>query len=94
MARQLTENLGHYIVLDTLSFEEKAIWWFDKLLLRQDTVDDMTGFDNGIMMCTPMEYYRMETEKMPIYFMRGTVEEVWRDDIFEVMRMTAEDWTV
>ncbi len=63
-------------------------------------VYDMTGFDNGIMMaygmcppCTAMEYYQMEPERMPMHLMRGMAEEVWGDDIFEVMRMAAEDWT-
>ncbi len=58
----------------------------------------MTGFDNGIMMaygmcppCTAMEYYQMEPERMPTHVMRGTTEEVWGDNIFEVMRTTAED---
>ncbi len=57
------------------------------------------GFDNGIMMayemcppCTAMEYYQMEPKRMPTNFMRGTVEEVWGDNIFEAMSKTAEDW--
>jgi hypothetical protein len=91
-------NLQNYIVLDTLSLEEKAIRWFNKLLLHWDMVDDITEFDNGIMMaygmcppCTAMEYCQMEPERMPTHFTRRMAKEVWGDDIFEVMRKTAED---
>ncbi len=62
-------------------------------------VDDMTRFENGIMMaygmcppCTAIKYYQMEPESMPTHFMRGMAEEVLGDDIFEVIRTMAEDW--
>ena len=63
-AQRLTENLRIYIVADTNSFEEKAIRWYGDLLHGKEQVDDMTGFDNGIMMaygmcppCTLQEYH-------------------------------------
>jgi hypothetical protein len=53
----LTNNLREYTYPDTLPFEEKAIRWYRELLLHPDRADDMTGFDNGILiayeMCPP-----------------------------------------
>jgi hypothetical protein len=71
------DNLQGYLVLDTLSFKEKAVQWFKDLLLCKDRVDDMMGFDNGIMMtygiCPPitlMEYYQIEQDQeAPMHFM-------------------------
>jgi hypothetical protein len=41
-----------------------------------------------------MEYYQIEQDQeAPTHFMRGTAEEVWGYDAFEIMWMTAEDWT-
>jgi hypothetical protein len=42
-------NLREYTYPDTLPFEEKAIRWYCKLLLHPHTADDMTGFDNRIL---------------------------------------------
>ena len=66
-AQQLMDNLRSYIVADTNSyFEEKAIRWYGDLFLQKEQVDDMAGFDNGIMMaysmcppCTLQEYYEL-----------------------------------
>jgi hypothetical protein len=59
-ARLLTDNLHEYSVPDTLLFEEKAIRWYLELLLNHSQADDMTGFDNGILlaygMCPPTNY--------------------------------------
>jgi hypothetical protein len=100
-AQRLTDNLQGYLIPDTLSFKEKAVQWFRDLLLRKDKVDDMTGFDNSIMMvyrmcppCTLMEYYQIEQDQeAPTHFMKETAEEVWGNDAFEIMRRTAEVWT-
>jgi hypothetical protein len=43
-------NLRNYLVPDTLPFKEKAICWYCNLLLNNSRADDMTGFDNGILM--------------------------------------------
>ncbi len=79
------------------------IRWYSDLLLGQDHVDDMTGFDNGIIMafgmcppCTLQEFYHPDTElPHPTHFMRGTAEENWGEDVdpYGVMRTTAADWT-
>ncbi len=56
----LTSNLRQYLVPHTLLFKEKAIRWYHKLLLHHDKADDMTGFDNGILivygMCPPCNF--------------------------------------
>jgi hypothetical protein len=101
--QQLTDNLKSYIIPDTRSFEEKMIRWYSDLLLRQDHVDDMTGFDNGIIMafgmcppCTLQEFYDPDTElPHPTHFMRGTAEKNWGEDVdpYGVMWTTAADWT-
>ena len=83
----LTTNLRNHTVPDNLPFEEKAIVWYRDLLLNHKVADDMTGFDNGILiaygMCPPcelMEYYQldeMDSRIAPSGFMRGTASEVW-----------------
>jgi len=95
----LTNNLREYTYPDTLPFEEKAIRWYRELLLHPDRADDMTGFDNGILiaygMCPPcplQEFYQLTPENQPTHFMRGTAEETWGTDTHEVMRTTAADW--
>jgi hypothetical protein len=95
----LTNNLCEYTYPDTLPFEEKAIRWYRELLLHPDRADDMTGFDNGILiaygMCPPcplQEFYQMAPENQPTHFMRGTAAEIWGTDTHEVMRTTAADW--
>jgi hypothetical protein len=45
----LTDSLRKYSVPDTIPFEEKA-HWYRELLLNHSQADDMTGFDNGILM--------------------------------------------
>jgi hypothetical protein len=96
----LTDNLRSYLVPDTLPFAEKAIHWYRDLLLNHENVDDMTGFDNGILiaygMCPPcklQEYYQLDPERTPTHFMRGTADEVWGSDTHEIMYTTADDWT-
>jgi hypothetical protein len=53
----LTNNLWHFLVLENLPFAEKAICWYNKLLLNHDSANNMTGFDNEILiaykMCPP-----------------------------------------
>jgi len=78
---------------------EIVIIWYRSLLLNQAHADDMTGFDNGILiaygMCPPvelMQYSQMDPTTQPTHFVRGTATEVWRDDVFEVMHTTAADW--
>jgi hypothetical protein len=79
----LTNNLCQYLVPDTLLFEEKAICWYRELLLHHDKADNMTGFDNGILiaygMCPPcklQEYYQLAPENCPTHFMWGTVAKI------------------
>jgi len=101
--QRLTDNLKSYIIPDTHSFEEKAIRWYSDLLLGRDRLDDMTGFDNGIIMafgmcppCTLQEFYDPDPElPRPTHFMRGTAEEIWGEkvDPYGVMQTTAADWT-
>jgi len=50
----LTNNLHEHTYPDTLPFEEKAICWYRELLLHPDKADDMTGFDNGILVAYGM----------------------------------------
>ena len=95
----LTNNLREHTYPDTLPFEEKAIRWYRELLLHPDRADDMTGFDNGILiaygMCPPcplQEFYQMAPEHQPTHFMRGTAAEIWGTDTHEVMYTTAADW--
>jgi hypothetical protein len=100
----LTNNMKNYIIPDSHSFEDKVIWWYsDNLLLGWDRVDDMMGFNNGIIMafgmcppCTLWEFYKLDPELLcPTHFMRGTMEDIWGEeaDPYGVMRTTATDWT-
>ncbi len=42
--------------------------------------------------CTLMEYHRIEQDQeVPMHLIRGTAEEEWGDDAFEIMRTTADD---
>ena len=85
----------HPQIVDTVirtDFEEKAIRWYPDLLLHHDVADDMTGFDNRILiaygMCPPcktMEYYQLDPCIPPSGFMQGTTAEVWGDDTHEAM---------
>ena len=95
----LTTNLGNHTVPDNLSFKEKAIRWYRNLLLHHNVADDMTGFENGILiaygMCPPcktMEYYQLDPHIAPSDFMQGTAAEVWGDNTHEVMRWTSSSW--
>ena len=67
MSRGLNDNVHGYITPDICSFEEKAIHWYRGLSLGKDPVDDMTGFNNGIMMaygmCPPPTTYRSSTNQ-------------------------------
>ncbi len=96
----LTTNLRNHTVPDNLPFKEKAICWYRDLLLHHNKADDMTGFDNGILMvygmcppCELMEYYQLDPCIAPSGFMRGTAVEVWGDDMHEVMWRPASSWT-
>jgi hypothetical protein len=96
----LTNNLRQYLVPITLLFKEKAICWYRELLLHHDKADDMTGFDNEIIitygMCPPcklQEYYQLAVENCPTHFMQGTAAKIWGDDMHKVMYMSAADWT-
>ncbi len=96
----LTNNLCSYLVPDTLPFAKKTIRWYRDLLLNHKKVDDMTGFNNGILiaygMCPPcklQEYYQLDPECAPTHFMRGTADKVWESDTHKVMYMTADNWT-
>ena len=95
----LTTNLCNQTVPDNLPFEEKAIHWYHDLLLNLDITDDMTGFDNEILvvygMCPPcelMEYYQLDRCIAPSHFMRGTAAEVWGEDTHEVMGGASSSW--
>ena len=75
------------------------IIWYRSLLLNQAHTNNMTGFNNGILiaygMCPLvglMQYYQMDPMTQLTHFMRGTAAEVWTDDTFEVMRTSAADW--
>jgi hypothetical protein len=79
----LTDNLCSYLVPDTLPFAEKAIRWYPNLLLNHKKVNDMTGFDYGILIaygtcppCKLQEYYQLDPECAPTHFMRGTADKV------------------
>ena len=94
----LTNNLCKYIIPDTLPFTEKAIRWYRELLLHSEKADDMTGFDNRILiaygMCPPCmlpEYYQMALEHQSTHFMHGTAAKIWGTDMHEIMYMTAAD---
>jgi hypothetical protein len=96
----LTNNPRQYLVPDTLSFKEKAIHWYCELLLHNDKADNMTGFDNGILiaygMCPPcklQEYYQLAPENCPTHFMWGTAAKIWGDDMHKVIYTSAADWT-
>ena len=87
------------MVPNTLTFEENTIIWYRSLLLNQAHSDDMTGFDNDILiaygLCPPvelMQYYQMDPTTQPSHFMRGTATEVWGNDNFKVMHTTAAGW--
>jgi hypothetical protein len=58
----LTNKLRKYSIPDTLLFEEKAIRWYQELLLHHNQADNMMGFDNGILkaygICPPPANYR------------------------------------
>ena len=76
MTQLLTNNLHEYILPDTNPFAEKAIRWYCILLLHPEEANDMTGFDNGILIahgmcppCTLPEYYQMDPENQPTHFM-------------------------
>ncbi len=78
----------------------KAIRWYCELLLHHDKADDMTGFDNGILivygMCPPcklQEYYQLALENCTTHFMQGTAAKIWGDDMHKVMYTSAADWT-
>ena len=43
------QNLQNHRLPNTLTFEENAIIWYCSLLLNQAHSDDMTGFDNSIL---------------------------------------------
>jgi hypothetical protein len=76
--QSLTNNLRQYLVPDTLLFEEKAIRWHRELLLHHDKADEMTGFDNGILIaygtCPPPANYRNITnwpQKISLHILCG-----------------------
>ncbi len=61
------QNLQNHRVPNTLTFEENTIIWHRSLLLNRAHTDDMTRFDNGILivygMSPPvelMQYYQMD----------------------------------
>jgi hypothetical protein len=92
----LTDNLRKYSVLDTLPFEKKAICWYRELLLNHNQADDMTGFDNGILIAygmSPPYKLQIDHDQRPTHFMRGTANEVWGNDTHKVMYTIAADWT-
>ena len=95
----LTNNFCEFIIPDTFPFAEKAIHWYRELLLHPEKADDMTGFDNGILIaycmcspCTLSKYYEMAPEHQQTHFMRRTAAEIWGTDKHEIMYTTAADW--
>jgi hypothetical protein len=96
----LTNNLCSYLVLDTLPFAKKAICWYLDLLLNHKKVNNMMGFDNGILItygmrppCKLQEYYQLDPERVSTHFMRGTADKVWGSDMHKIMYTMADDWT-
>jgi hypothetical protein len=96
----LITNLRNQTVPDNLPIEEKAIHWYRDLLLNLNITDNMTGFDNGILvaygMCPPcelMEYYQLDPCITPSHFMQGTAAEVWGEDTHKVMQGASSSWT-
>ncbi len=78
---------------------KKAIHWYCDLLLNHEKVDDMMGFDNGILiaygMCPPFklqEYCQLDPERVPTHFIRGTTDEVWGSNLHKVMYTMADNW--
>ena len=69
----LMKNLQNHRAPNTLTFVENTIIWYRSLLLNRAHADDMTGFDNGILiiayiMCSPvelMQYYQMDPTTQP-----------------------------
>jgi hypothetical protein len=95
----LTDNLRKYSIPVPLPFEEKAIRWYQELLLNHSQADDMTGFDKEILMeygmCPPLklqEYFQVDPDQRPTHFMKETANEVWGNDTHEVVSTTAADW--
>jgi len=48
----LMQNLQNHTVPNTFTFKENAIIWYFSLLLNRAHADDMTKFDNGILIPT------------------------------------------
>jgi hypothetical protein len=84
------DNHRAHIYPDKSSFEDNAIQWYQDLLLNQEEdLNDMIGFDNGILivyrMCpacklmVPKEElsYIRSTADIPTYFMRCPLTEIW-----------------
>jgi len=46
------QNLQNHTVPNTFTFKENAIIWYFSLLLNRAHADDMTKFDNGILIPT------------------------------------------
>jgi len=94
-ATMLTNNLRAHLHPDNSSFEEKAIQWYRDLLLNQEQdLDDMVGFDNGILIAygmspacelmVPREELSLirSTAENPTYFMRCPTTELWKSADF------------
>jgi hypothetical protein len=95
----LTDNLCSYLVPNTLPFAKKAIRWYRDFLLNHKKIDDMMGFENGILiaygMCPPcklQEYYQLDQECAPTHFMKETADEVWESNTHKGMYTTADNW--
>ena len=86
----LTNNLRAHKHPDNSSFDKKAIQWYKDLLLNQkEELDDMIGFDNGILIAygmsppcklmVPREELSLirSTADNPTYFMRYPSTDIW-----------------
>jgi hypothetical protein len=91
----LTDNIHAHIYTDNSSFEDNTIKWYQDLLLNQDEdLNNLIGFDNGILiaygMCPPCELlvpkeelsYIRSTANACTYFMRCPSTEIWEMAVF------------
>jgi hypothetical protein len=89
--------MGHFNLYGIICFLLRYVSHIDSYHVTH--TDDMTGFDNGILiaygMCPPVElmlYYQMDPTTQPTHFMQGTATKVWGDDVLKIMHTTAADW--
>ncbi len=89
LTKLLTHILRAHIVPENSTFENKAIQWFCDLLLNNDELNNIVGFDNGILvaygMCPPCELLvpcnegslTQSSSDKPTYFMWYPSNDIW-----------------